>query len=181
MNYYYILLLLILIQHNIILINEESLILFCTLNFFWLVIEFFSSFVKAEFNQQKLEIEKPIKNGLKRLILMLKNNSNLQNQSLVLYNNIKNLKTFCHVLIVNIVLWSNILVITNAKLKFLKRLQFISNMEKQVTKLVLALLLFKLKRITQVSYFFTHKINNQHFLRVYKVSMKESINLLIKR
>lgn len=178
MNYFSLLVLLALIYHNIILINEESLILLCVIGFFWLIIEYFSNSIIFEFNQKILNIENLIKINLKQIILLLKKNLNIQSQSLSFFKSLKKLKIFCYNFVININFLSNKFIINNIKLEFLKRLQFISSIESQTAKLILALLVLRLTKIAQISCFFANKMNNKHFLCIYKINIKETINLL---
>lgn len=179
MNYFF--LLLIFIHYNIILINEESLILLCSFSFSWLVIEYLSTLIKNEFKRRSLNLEKVIKTNLNCLILTLKLNLSTQIKLLRIHKDLGKLATFCYKLISKITIWSTKSLNNNVKLDFLRRLELISNTEKQISKIITVLLISKLEKTSLLSHFLVHRLNNQYFLCIYKTNIRNVINLLSKK
>lgn len=177
-NYYFLLLILIFIYNNVILLNEESLILFCSLGFIWLLIENLSSLTKFEFNQKKESFKKILGYPLRELIKSLKIILYQNNKFLVVFNNVTKLKKYCFNFVTFIINWSNNFTIKHIQFKHIKRLQFISNIEEQTEKLLVILFVLKLRKIIQLNNFYVIKLNHSSFSCIYKINIREIINYI---
>nr|YP_011017710.1 ATP synthase F0 subunit b [Griffithsia okiensis]WQF69533.1 ATP synthase F0 subunit b [Griffithsia okiensis] len=177
MNFFlYFLIVTLIISQKIFLLNEEFLILLCFISFLFLVFDKLKTnlndFFKLETNQIESNLKKSFNNFLK--ILEDKKNWNTKLLKIKIYFNFLKI----YYLNINLINSEKIIKLQNFKKKsnFKLKLLFINNYEKQISKLLVILLLKKINKISHINYFFKNSFKLTKFNTFNKICLKEYLN-----
>nr|WDA66127.1 ATP synthase B subunit precursor [Phymatolithon calcareum] len=169
---------LILIYKKIVLLNEETLILVCFIIFVFLSMNSFGTSFKKSLENESDKIKLTLENSLKQVHTLLVHFSDLNTNFKNILDKFYVLGNYYYILVSLIT--SSLPTYTNRKLSaaYIKRLNFLSKVEKQTVKLLSIVVVKKLSKIVKLKQFYNVSIKNNYFLCLHTVSLREYIQLV---
>ena len=168
----------VLVSQKILLLNEEFLILLCFITFIWLGLTNLGEPIFKSFKSQSFLTEKSLKESLNKNLIVLKQFSSFLYLLKTISQKFEILKdyyqTFMQLFLTLLVNYNKSYLVSSYR----TRLDFLSKVENQTIKLLVVILIKKLTKITKIKKFYVSSIKMNQFLRLEKVSLRESINLI---
>nr|YP_009441349.1 ATP synthase F0 subunit b [Lympha mucosa]ATN23358.1 ATP synthase F0 subunit b [Lympha mucosa] len=176
MLHYSILLLILLTFNNIILLNEETLILVCFIVFSFLFSKNVGTSLRNDLDERNKKIKKLLEISINEISTSLRNVINIKYKFWNLFYNFERLVNHYVKFVYVIVDWFNSRNFKITQAIFSKHLQFIYRIENHTSKLLSLILIKKLKNIASLKSFYSNKLENPHFLCLYKVNIRQCIH-----
>lgn len=174
MNYFiFVLILTIIISQDILLFNEETLILFCFIGFCWLFIENIGVSINIYLKNQSIKIQKDIDTSYNNVLNVLKQKIEYNIKIQSLSNYFLRTKKYYYNLNYNILLKLINLQVIKKQIIFQKKIIVAYELEQQLIKLIILLIINKIKTLVLLNIFYKNKLDISNFICINKIILRE--------